>query len=854
LAVGVLLRIFELLEIELPAAFSAALFISGGSMDGLRQDLLYAIRVLIKSWGVTLIAVATLALGIGANTAIFSVVNSVLLRPLPFQSSDRLLCILEKLPGFSTSIPMNAPDFNAFSERQKSFEQLGIYSNKHFDLSGTGAPERVKGTRVSASVFPLLGVAPLMGRTYTEEEDKSGHAVVVLSYGLWQRKYGSDYSIVGRAIQLDRQPYTVIGVMPKSFEFPLRGEPWADGAADLWVPISFTAEERQGWGNMYNHSVIARLKPGVTLAQAQSDASRAISEVEALYPAGLVAFFKGAHVGLVVAPYSQVVTGDVRLPLMLLLVAVGFVLLIACANVANLLLARSTARQKEIAVRAALGADRWRLARQMITESTVLGLLSGLAAILIGAWGMELILSLAPADLPRMQEVRIDWHVFLFALLLSLATAILIGITPAIEATRIDPLESLKEGGRGGGPSRGRRKLQSLLIISQTALAVMLLIGAGLLTRSFTLLLRTDPGFRPDHVVTATIALPLLAYSKADNLRNFWKDLLASSENLPGVSAAGFSTDLPLDTEERDAVTIEGNEASPNALPNVSQSWIMGDYFGAMGITLKRGRYFTPAEIVGSPDVVIASEAAARTYWPGQDPIGKRMKYGGDTWRTVIGIVGDVKDTSLQAAAGPHAYTPYLQELNSSLEKPNSDELHTLHLAVRTSVNPELVFTGIRSSVEAIDSQVALDDLKTMDALIDKSLAPQRFNLALVVLFAVLAIFLAAVGVYGVLSYSISQRTREIGVRIALGAQRGRVLRMAVGVGMKLALVGTAIGMVGGFVLTRLMASLLFGITAHDPLTFAGVGVLVAIVSFAACYIPARRAMRIDPIVALRYE
>jgi putative ABC transport system permease protein len=823
-------------------------------MDGLRQDLAYAIRVLIKSWGVTLIAVATLALGIGANTAIFSVVNSVLLRPLPFQRSDRLLYILEKLPGFSTSIPMNAPDFNAFSERQKSFEQLGIYSNKHFDLSGAGAPERIKGTRVSASVFPLLGVAPQMGRTYTEEEDKSGHHVVVLSYGLWQRKYGSDYSILGRAIQLDRQPYTVIGVMPKSFEFPLRGEPWADGAADLWVPMSFTAEERQGWGNMYNHSVIARLKPGVTLAQAQSDASRAISEVEALYPAAVAAFFKSAHVGVVVAPYSQVVTGDVRLPLMLLLVAVGIVLLIACANVANLLLARSTARHKEIAVRAALGADRWRLARQMITESTVLGLLSGLTAILIGAWGMELILSLAPADLPRMQEVHIDWHVFLFALVLSLATAILIGITPAIEATRIDPLESLKEGGRGGGPSRGRRNLQSLLIISQTALAVMLLIGAGLLTRSFTLLLKTDPGFRPDRVVTATIALPLRAYSKADNIRSFWKDLLASSENLPGVSAAGFSTDLPLNTEERDAVTIEGYEGSPNALPNVSQSWIMGDYFGAMGITLKRGRYFAPAEIVGSPDVVIVSETAARTYWPGQDPIGKRMRYSSNSWRTVIGITGDVKDTSLQAAAGPHAYTPYLQEENSTLESPNFDELRTLHLAVRTSVDPALVFTAIRSSVASIDSQLALDDLKTMDAAIDKSLAPQRFNLALVVLFAVLAIFLAAVGVYGVLSYSISQRTREIGVRIALGAQRGRVLRMAVGEGMKLALIGTALGMVGGLVLTRLMAGLLFGITAHDPLTFAGVGVLVAIVSFAACYIPARRAMRVDPIVALRYE
>ena len=823
-------------------------------MNDLRQDLKYAVRMLRKSWGMTAIAVATLALGIGANTAIFSVVNSVLLRPLPFAHSGRLVYIQEKLPGFSTSIPMNAPDYNAFRERQRSFDGIGVYSNKHFDLSGIGDPERIEGARASASIFPLLGVAPLMGRTYTDEEDAGSHAVAVMSYGLWQRRYGADPAILGKTIELGREPYTIIGVMPQSFEFPLRGEAWSNDPADVWVPMSFTKQEREGWGNMYNHSVIARLKPGVTLTQAQADSSRAISEVEALYPASMVAFFKGTHVGIAIAPYSQVITGDVRAPLLLLLVAVGIVLLVACANVANLLLARSTARQKEVAVRAALGADGWRLARQMITESSVLGLLSGLAAIFLGGWGLEVILSLAPSDLPRMQEVRMDWRVLLFALAVSVGTAILFGITPAIEASHVDPHEALKEGGRGGGPSRGRRKLQSLLIVSQTALAVMLLIGGGLLARSFSLLLESDPGFRPDQVVTGTIALPLRAYAKADSVRSFWKDLLAKSQAMPGVNAAGFSTDLPLSVEERDAVTIEGFEASRNTLPNITQSWIMGDYFGAMGITLKRGRYFTPAEIVGPRNVVIVSEAAARTYWPAQDPLGKRIRFGGDTWRTVIGVVGDVKDASMQAPAGPHSYTPYLEEPNDMLESPNFDELRTFHLALRTPTDPAMTFSSVRAAVAAIDPQLAVDDLKTMDSVIEKSVAPQRFNLALVAIFAVMAIFLAAVGVYGVLSYSISQRTREIGVRIALGAQPGRVLGMTISEGMKLAILGTAIGMAFGLVFTRFMAAMLFGVTAHDPLTFVAVAALMVVVSFAACYIPARRAMRVDPIVALRYE
>jgi putative ABC transport system permease protein len=823
-------------------------------VNWLIQDVRYAVRMLFKSWCVTLIAVTTLALGIGANTAIFSVVNGVLLRPLPFRDADRLVAIRELLPGFSRPIPMNAPDFRAFSDRQTALSALGIYSNKHFDISGTGTAERINGARTSASTFPLLGVSPMLGRTFTEEEDRSGHPVVVLSYGLWQRHFGADENVIGRSIELNREPYTIIGVMPGSFEFPQRGEGWGSEPAALWVPMSFTTEERNGWGNMYNHSVVARLKPGVTLALAQADSTHAIGEVEKLYPAPMVAFFRGAHVGTELVPYSQTVTGSVRTPLLLMLVAVGIVLLIACANVANLLLARASSRQREIAVRAALGADRLRLARQMISESMVLGVVSGLMAIALGAWGMRLLLAIAPAELPRMSEVRVDWRVLLFALLLALLTAVLFGIFPAFEATRIDPQEALKEGGRGGGPSRGRRRVQNLLIVSQTALAAMLLIAAGLLVRSFTHLLNADTGFRPQQVVAATVSLPLRAYPKAANIRAFWEELLRRSETLPGVNAAGFSTDLPLRSQEHDAVTIEGFEGSRSSMPNVTQSWITGDYFGAMGISLKRGRYFTAQEELGPPDVVIISEEAARTYWPGQDPMGKRMRFMGEHWYTVIGIVGDVKDDTLQKAAGPHTYTPYLKEADSLLENPNFDELRTLHLAMRTGVDPALATSSIRSAVSSLDPQIAISDVTTMEAAISQSLAPQRFNLALVSLFAALAIFLAAVGVYGVLSYSVGQRTREIGVRIALGAQRGRVLRATVGEGMTLAVGGAVLGMLAGLALTRWMASLLFGVTAHDPLTFAGVAALVAFVSFTACYIPARRAMRIDPIVALRYE
>jgi putative ABC transport system permease protein len=818
------------------------------------QDLRFGARMLAKSPGFTAIALATLALGIGANTAIFSVVNAVLLRPLPFAASQRIVSIFEKLPAFESNMPMNAPDFRAFSERQQSFDTLAIYSNKHFDLSGGGDPERLQGARASASLFPLLGIQPAIGRTFTQDEDQPGRNVVLLSYGLWERRFAGDPNVLGRTISLDRLPYTVIGVMPASFQFPLKGDRWSGEPAEAWIPMAFTPYELQSWGNMYNDSVLARLKPGITLAQAQGDANRTMVEVEKLYPAELASYFQGSHVGTVVVPYNQVVTGNVLTPLLVLLVAVGVVLLIACANVANLLLARATGRQREVAVRAALGAGRWRLVRQMLSESLLLGVVSGVVALFVAYWGVGLLLSIAPADLPRMQEVQMDGRVLFFAFLLSIVTTVLFGIIPALQATHADPHDSLKEGGRGMGASRGRRRVQSGLIVSQMALAIMLLISAGLLVRSFVSLLQTDPGFRQEHVLTMTVPLPLRAYSHGSDVRNFFQELLRRTSALPGASAVGFSTDLPLNAEERDGVTIEGRDASKNGLPEVTQSWIVGDYFGAMGIALKRGRMFATDERTGKSGVVIISETAARTYWPNQDPIGKRMKVAGPNWSTVIGVAGDVKDAAMQNPAGPHTYTPYLQVPDDQLVMPTWDELRTLHVAVRTPAEPAALVSAVRGTIASLDPQLAVADVKTMQANVQESLAPQRFNLLLLGLFAALAVFLAAVGVYGVLSYSVTQRTREIGVRVALGAQPGSILAMTIREGMKLTFAGEAIGLVGALLLTRLMAGLLYGVTARDPLTFGGVIAVMSLVSLAACYIPARRATRVDPLVALRYE
>jgi len=825
-------------------------------MNSLWQDIRYGLRMLAKNPGFTAIAVLTLALGIGANTAIFSVVNAVLLRPLPFTHASRIVTIGESLPGFSGTMPMSAPDYRALSEQQSSFETLAIYGNRHFDLTGEARPERIEGARISSSLFPLLGVAPGIGRAFSNDEESAGHNLVILSDGLWKRHFRSDPNIVGRTVALDRIPYTVVGVMPAGFQFPLKGQQWNSEPAELWVPMAFTAAELKGWGNMYNHSVLARLKPGVTLAQAQADATSTMSRIEKLYPTQFVAYLNGRHVGAPLTFLNTAITGDVRAPLLVLLVAVGVVLLIACANVANLLLARAVRRQREVAVRVALGAGRWRLIRQLLSESLLLGIGSGLAALAVGYWGIGALKYLAPEGLPRINEVSMDGRVLVFAMVLAVATSILFGIIPALQAAHVDPQQSLKEGGggRGAGATRGHRRLQSALIVSQMALAIMLLIGAGLLVRSFARLLHQDPGFRQERVLAMTVPVPLSAYPQAPQIRAFFEELLSRASSLPGASVVGLSTDLPLDAQERDAAEVEGRDPNAGALPNLAQSWIMGDYFGAMGITLKRGRMFTPEERLGKPDVVIVSETAARLFWPNQDPIGKRLKFMGPRWRTVIGIASDVKETSMQADAAPHTYTPYLQEPDDVLTSTNGGEMRTLHLAVRSPSDPSAISIPLRDAVASLDPQIAVADVKTMESTVHESLAPQRFNLLLLGLFAVLAVFLAAVGVYGVLSYSVTQRTREIGVKIALGAQQSNLLGDILRDGMSLTLVGAIIGVLGAFLLTRLMASLLYGVTARDPLTFAGVVTLMTLVSLAACYIPARRATRIDPLVALRHE
>ena len=633
-------------------------------MKSLLQDMKFGLRVLFKDPVFAVATLLTIALGIGVNTSIFSVVNAVLLKPLPFRDAASLVLVQEAMPevGFP-KMGFSAPDLKIVERHQRSFEALGAFQAIQCDLSGQGVPERVSGARISTTLFPLLGIQPVVGRNFRAAEDVPGARVVILSHGLWQRRFGGDRAIIGQTIRLDRHSAEVIGIMPAGFQFPLRGLPFNGTPAELWVPIAFTPLELESQGSMYLNGVIGRLKAGVSPARAQAEADALARQIEQGYPPPLKEALGGAALHLLCEPLQDVVTGEVKTPLWILLGAVGVVLLIGCANVANLLLARATARRKEIAVRGALGASPGRLIRQMLSEGLVLALLGGALGALLAWVTMDLFLAMIPFALPRSQDVGIDGPVLLYTLGISFLTAILFGLAPGLSAARVNLQQSLQEGGRGG-VSKARRRLHSAFVVVQIALALVLLVAAGLLIRSFGKLVDTDPGFRGEKVLAFTVTLPTNAYSDAAKIRAFYDQGLERLSVLPGVAAAAATTTLPLETREVRACQVEGKaQGTGEAPPAIAQVWVQGDFFDALKIPLLRGRVFTPADRQGQLPVAVINETMAKRFWPGQDPIGRRLRWHQEApWMTVVGIVGDVKDGPLQTRPRPHTYTPFAQE------------------------------------------------------------------------------------------------------------------------------------------------------------------------------------------------
>ena len=825
-------------------------------LDEFAQELRYAARMLRKNPGFTLVAVLTLALGIGANTAIFGVVNAVLLRPLPFKQPSRLMMLFEGIPklGFP-KMGFSAPDFMVFARAQKSFESVGVYQNKYFNISGDREPERLMAARISSSVFPMLGAEPMLGRTFTSGEDAPGQNVVILSYGLWQRRFGADPGIIGRNLDLNRTPYIVIGVMPKAFNFPLRG-PQGSEPAELWVPMAFTATELEGWGTNYMNGVVARLRPGLAFEQASSEAESLSRSIGSNYPPELTKAFQGAELKISVNRFHEEVVKSVRTLLLILMAAVLLVLLIACANVATLLISRAASRQKEVALRTTLGATRVRLLRQMLTESLLLALIGGTLGLAFASWVKTYLLSLVPESVPLPRDIPTDGSVIVFVLAASFVTTLLCGLVPAFQVSAMSLHGPLQEGGRSGTPGRLRHRLQGLFVTVEFALALVLLIGSGLLIQSFAKLVETDPGFRPDHVLTLKIPIPSERYTKAPKVRQFYEQLLDRTGNIPGVKAVGLTSDLPLNGCGTIAIQIEGRRNAGGETPQaICQTWQVGNYFQTLGIPLLRGRYFTLEDRIDAQPVAIVSETAGRQFWPSQDPIGKRIRWGVYTpWQTIVGIVGDVNDEPLGHPAQLHVYRPYLQMADLFFEDSRFGEVRSMNLAVRSQTDPASLTSAVIGQIHSLDPDLTVTHIRTMAQVISSSVAGPRFNTLILGVFAAVALFLAAIGIYGVMAYATTQQTHEIGIRLALGAQPRNVLYLVLRRGVRLAGVGATFGVAAALALTRLMAGLLYGVSATDPVTFSCAVILLLAIALLACYMPARRAMRVDPIVALRYE
>jgi putative ABC transport system permease protein len=803
-------------------------------MDTVLQDLRYAFRTLGKNPGFAAVAVLALALGIGANTAIFSVVNAVLLRPLPFPDPDRLMMVLSSNPGKGyPENPVSPPDFLDWRAQNRAFEGMAAFDPSAFNLNEGTEPERIPGARVSASFLGLVGVKPILGRDFLEEEDRDGaEPVVLIAHGLWIRRFGSDSGIVGRTILLNGRRRTVVGVLPQGYAFPNHSE--------VWTPIAFDHDDLTGRGGHYL-KVLARLRPGVTIAAAQADMDSIAERLRRQYPDSNTGW------GTLVAPLNEMMVGGVRPALLVLIGAVGFVLLIACANVANLLLARATERQKEVAIRLALGAGRARLVRQFLTESAVLGLLGGLIGLLLALWGTDLLVAAGGENLPRFREVSVDGRVLLFTLGLSLLTGIIFGVIPALQASRPDLNETLKEGGRGGTVGRARHRLRGALAVGEIALALVLLIGAGLMLKSFLRLVSVDPGFRPEHLLTLNVSLPQAEYPDGTRQSVFLRESLQKLSALPGVEAAAAATTLPLSGDLISyTFSVDGRSGqSPAERSSALYDGVSPAYFRAMGIRVLKGRSPQETDVVGGARVVVVNEAFARRVFPGEDPIGRRIGIddGPQAWREIVGVVADVKQTSLDGETRQHMYEPLSQAPSPWLS-----------FVLRTTVEPAGLAAAARRAILEIDHRQPIADVKTAETLVAESVTQPRLAMILLSVFAGTALLLAGMGTYGVIAYSVGQRTHEFGIRMALGAGRGEVLRLVVRQGLLLACIGVLLGLVAAAGATRLLGGLLFGVSPTDPITYAGVALLLIGVALVACLVPARRATLVDPISALRCE
>jgi putative ABC transport system permease protein len=806
-----------------------------GALETIWQDAKYAARGLRKSPGFTFFAVTVLALGIAASTAIFSIADAVLLRPLPYKDASRLMTVWEDASSYGFPADTPAPgNFSDWKTRNHVFEDMAAAAGRAFNLTGDGNPELLEGQRVASNLFSVLGVSPALGRDFRADDNIPGAAsVAILSHGVWLRRFGAEPGIVGQEIRLNGEKHMVVGVMPRGFLYP-------DRRTEIWVPWQLTKEELADHSSHFLE-VVARLKPGVSLQQANAELATLAKQIEREHPAD------NAKVGAFATPLREHLAGDVRPAILMLFGAVCFVLLIACANIANLLLARASSKRHELAMRLTLGAGRLRIIRQMLTESLLLAAIAGAVGLALSMWATQFLASLVPAGIAPLAGSSLDGRAFLFTAAVTILTGVLFGVIPSLRVSNLDLATSLKHGGGRSGVGSSGQRLRNVLVVSEIALAIVLLAGAALMIRSFENLIHLDPGFRADRVLVLRTPLRTQNYNLQSQRTAFYDQVLEKVEHLPGVLAAGYTTWVPLTNEGgATGITIEGHpEPAPGQKPVPNVRIISRNYMAALQMKLVQGRLFYERDGSGSPLVALINQTMARNLWPGEDPIGKRFKRReNDSWITIVGVVGDVHQAGLALPARAEMYLPYQQQEFFSPD----------YLAVRTSGDPMLLTESVRQQVWSVDKQQPVSDVMPLEQLVGENLAPRRMQASLLGGFAGLALLLASIGIYAVLSFIVTQRTQEIGVRVALGAHSGDVLRMVFSHGLRLFAVGAALGLAAALALSRTTSHLLYGISATDPFSFLTVTFVLGLVTLLACYVPARRAMRVDPLVALRYE